>query len=136
MEPFFWKESYNTGIKQIDRDHRNIVEMANALYNTIHSDNGGRSAILQNCQKIVDFTEEHFSREEKYMAASDFPGMEEHKIEHDRLKEEARKLLLRFELDTPGSATGLYYVLREMFIEHIPELDKVFGEYYLSKAKK
>lgn len=135
MEPFFWKQSYDTGLKQLDRDHRAILELANALYNTIHNE-AGRAAVLQSCQKIVEFTEEHFSREEKYMEVSDYNRAEEHKLEHGRLKEEARRLLLRLELDNPGGATGLYRVLQELFLEYIPEYDKPFGEYYLSRSKK
>lgn len=135
MEPFFWKPSYDTGLKQIDRDHHAILELANTLYNAINSD-AGRAAVLQSCQKIVDFTEEHFSREEKYMEASGYSRIEEHKLEHARLKEEARRLLLRLELDSLGGATGLYHVLREMFIEHIPQCDQPFGEFYLSRTKE
>lgn len=135
MEPFFWKQSYETGLKQIDRDHHTILELANTLYNAIQSDTG-RTTVLQSCQKIVDFTEEHFGREEKYMEASGYSRIEEHKLEHDRLKDEARQLLLRLELDSPGSATGIYHVLREMFIEHIPQYDQPFGAFYLSRGKE
>jgi len=133
MEPFFWKLSYDTGLKQIDRDHRMILELANALYTAMHS-GAGRAAVLRSCQQIVAFTEEHFSREEQYMKVSGYHRAEEHKQEHARLKEETRGLLLRLELDSPDSATGLYQVLRELFIEHIPECDKPFGEYYLARS--
>lgn len=135
MEPFFWKQSYETGLKQIDRDHHTILELANNLYNAIHGD-AGRAAVLQSCQRIVEFTEEHFAREEKYMEACGYARIEQHRLEHDRLKDEARRLLLRLELDSPGSATGLYHVLREMFIEHIPECDQPFGAFYLSRSNK
>ena len=135
MEPFFWKQTYETGLKQIDRDHHTILELANTLYNAMQSD-AGRAAVLQSCQKIVDFTEEHFAREEKYMEACGYSRIEEHKLEHARLKDEARRLLLRLELDSPGSATGIYHVLREMFIEHIPACDQPFGMFYLSRGKE
>jgi hemerythrin len=135
MEPFFWKQSYDTGLKQIDRDHRTILELANTLYNAIHNDDG-RAAVLQSCRDIVEFTEKHFALEEQYMATSAYAETEAHALEHGRLKEEARRLLLRLELDTPGSATGLYHVLRELFIEHIPEWDKPFCAYYLSRRKE
>lgn len=135
MEPFFWKQTYETGLKQIDRDHHTILELANTLYNAMHSD-AGHAAVLQSCQKIVDFTEEHFAREEKYMEACGYSRIEEHRLEHDRLKDEARRLLLRLELDSPGSATGIYHVLREMFIEHIPLCDQPFGAFYLSRGKE
>jgi len=135
MEPFFWKQTYETGLKQIDRDHRTILELANTLYNAIHND-AGRAAVLQSCQKIVDYTEEHFAREEKYMEACGYSRIEEHKLEHARLKDEARRLLLRLELDSSGSATGIYHVLREMFIEHIPAYDHPFGIFYLSRDKE
>lgn len=135
MEPFFWKPAYDTGLKQIDRDHHMILELANHLYHAIHSD-ADRTAVLQSCVRIVEFTEEHFAREEKYMEVSGFDRIEEHKLEHARLKEEARCLLLRLQLDSPGSATGLYHVLREMFIEHIPDWDKPFGDYYLARSNE
>jgi hemerythrin len=135
MEPFFWKQSYDTGLKQIDRDHRMILELANDLYTVTNSDTD-RAAVLRSCRKIVEFTEQHFSREEKYMQGCAYPGIEKHRQEHARLQEEAQRLLLRLEMNAPGSATGLYHVLRELFIEHIPEYDQPFGEYYLGQGKE
>ncbi|MDD2467580.1 MAG: hemerythrin family protein [Desulfobulbus sp.] len=131
-EPFFWKQTYETGLKQIDRDHRAILELANVLYSAIQDDKG-KEAIIRACQRILSYTVEHFAREEKYMEASDFPDTEDHKAEHARLIEEARELMLRIKLDVPGGTTEIYHVLKSIFIDHVPEYDMPFADYFLAR---
>lgn len=133
MESLYGLNSLRTGIVQIDRDHEAILALVTAFYAAIH-DKKDHPLIVDFCSKLVETTEEHFRQEEAYMERAGFPGLGEHKCEHDRLTEEARGFLMKIEHETPGADIGLYYVLRELFVAHILEYDKEFGVYYMQRA--
>ena len=129
METFVWKKSYITGIAQIDREHHHILEQIEAMYAAVKS--GAKSdTIAQICRELVHSTELHFSNEEKYMERVNYQYIEEHRHEHHRLMEEARQFLWRIEQNIPGSNTGIFHILRELFLEHIIGDDKQFGAMY------
>lgn len=80
-----WRDAYNTGVDQFDEEHHKLVELINTMYGAVR-DGLGKEVVVKACEELVAYTGYHFSNEEQALAAINYPGLAEHKVEHDSLK--------------------------------------------------
>jgi hemerythrin-like metal-binding protein len=82
-----WNPSYVLGIPSIDADHLWIVNKINELHDLLHGDQV--KDIDLKVKSLLDllneYTQEHFKREEKWMACNHCPLREKHAIVHLQL---------------------------------------------------
>lgn len=83
---FEWRPEFETGIRIIDGDHKQLFDLAKAL--------NDQAALKQPApdlapliDRLVTYVDEHFAREERIMAGGGFPGFDAHVEEHRRATE-------------------------------------------------
>ncbi len=80
-----WKSDYETGVAFIDEQHEKLFEIGNRAFdllkNNIYVDKYDK--IVDIIQELKDYTEFHFSSEEKYLLETGYKGFFAHKVEHD-----------------------------------------------------
>jgi hemerythrin len=123
-----WRDSYNTGVDQFDRDHHKIVELIDTMFVAIR-DKAGKEVTQSACNDVLSYAEYHFNNEEKAMKAADYPDIAEHIAEHERLTAEAKKLQTIIAGSFPEGANEFYHFLREWLINHIQVCDKKYAPY-------
>jgi len=79
-----WLDSDSVGIEDIDKDHQRLVLLANALVKSAFEGEKDKF-LVQGLSELLMFTEEHFTREEKYLEQMAVPTLLEHKLQHKRL---------------------------------------------------
>lgn len=81
MSPMRWTEAMSVGVAELDADHRVLIRIINHL-----AENAGkaeRAKVLRQCLiALRRYAEFHFAREERVMAACDYPEMDHHSGEH------------------------------------------------------
>lgn len=123
-----WKDGYNTGVAQFDREHHKIVELIDLMFHAIR-DKSEKEVVEKVCDDILAYTLYHFDNEERAMERVNFPELAEHAAEHARLKEEAGKLKQVICDHFPQGTNELYRFLREWLVEHIEGCDKKYAPY-------
>jgi hemerythrin len=90
-----WDPKLETGFKDIDEQHRRIIERLSTLLEAIEE---GRSpeVVVKLSDFLLDYTSRHFSTEEAIMKALDYPKFEEHKKHHDDFTIEMVKIMSAF----------------------------------------
>ena len=118
-----WSETYETGIPRIDVQHRDLLQTINRLHECVHA-GAGPEKILSTLTFLIEYAETHFREEETLMQKSDFPGLEEHRNEHQSF---ASKVIgFRAQLQTEGSnlhPADLILFIVGWFSAHIMETD-------------
>ena len=66
MAQFSWTDDLYTGSTLIDGDHRKLIGLVNALFETMESVQGN-ARMSSAMNDLIAYTEEHFGREEKEM---------------------------------------------------------------------
>jgi len=132
MSVIKWRDAYNTGIAQFDKEHHKLVELVDTMYGAIRNGHG-KEVAEKACTELVAYTIYHFDNEELAMAEVDYPELTEHKAEHEQLKKEAQGFQSRISTGFPDGATELYHFLRDWLINHIQESDKKYGLYMQSR---
>jgi len=115
---FNWKQSLSVNIKEIDDQHKKLIELINRLYDAFmkkdHED-----VIGEILNELKDYTNYHFSAEEKYFVIYGYSGMHDHIAGHL----EFVKKINEFEKDLKSNSSALTYkmmnFLREWLQKHI-----------------
>lgn len=98
-----WSDQYKTGVRVIDNDHKLLFDLTEGLVACAEGNiNGGSMGEI--IDRLVTYANEHFAREEQFMANCGYPALEDHIAEHRRAADEI-------------------YGIRQLFRSHPEELD-------------
>ncbi len=87
--------------------------------------------------KLKEYTENHFSLEEKYMEELNFPGRAAHIESHNRFREEIRELLGDGTLEPDAVFRDIIATfLTEWLTRHVFGIDKELERFILHSASK
>lgn len=84
-----WKEEYNIGVEDIDRDHQRLFKIINRLFTFREEEDEKKSQWA--CREGIKFFKEHamkhFTDEENYMASIQYGGLKMHQHIHKGFRE-------------------------------------------------
>ena len=130
---FEWNERYSVGIPSIDAQHQTLFGMAADLHAAMSSGQG-KAASGRILDRLVRYTASHFAHEERLMRQHDFPGLVQHKAQHDALT----KQVLQFQSDLQsGRATitvQLLQFLKSWLVGHIEGSDQQYAPFLKDRA--
>lgn len=120
-----WKPFYDVGHRQLDDQHREIVNIINELYSAIQEDRD-RAALRPVLDRLVDCTERHFEYEEELLEEVGYPDLEQHKAIHDSMRRKTVELREKL-----GLAVGREQLafLKSWWASHIQRQDKPYSAY-------
>ncbi|MDR1957023.1 MAG: bacteriohemerythrin [Treponema sp.] len=125
-----WKDSYSVGIPKIDAQHQELVQLTARLYDAcLSGTETARFYFKQAMHDIVQYVNFHFSAEEKLMERIGFPGLPEHKRQHEAFVKKVLEDVKKFESGKAIVPNIFARFLRDWILTHIAEVDKEYGEY-------
>lgn len=113
-----WHPSYACGVDAIDRDHIALFAYADDLLNAI----AFAQPHAQLCEKVdfvVHEVEQHFLREEAFLAHRDWPGVEDHREQHRHLLHKARALAQNFRLQAVDAGAVFEFLAQDLIAKHM-----------------
>lgn len=134
---FKWKDRFNTGIEEIDNQHKRLFEIGSELFELASLDDGvdHYDEIVRLIDDLKDYTKYHFNFEEEYMEKFNYSDIDNHKREHqkfiDKLNEtqskdidmEQKQVILdmiEFIISwVSGHIVGTDFKYRDLFIEKL-----------------
>lgn len=126
---FQWEDSYKIGIQEVDEQHKELVNILNALHNAIVN-HRAKEASRRILDQLAEYTRTHFMLEESLMRVTHYPGFDIHKKQHEDLIKQVVELQEKL---TSGKATitfELLHFLKGWLTQHINESDRRFGAYF------
>jgi len=128
-----WNDKLSVGVKVIDDDHKQLVGLANQLYDAIAAKRGKQEleAILNG---LVDYTTFHFTREEELFAKTSYPDAARHKVQHDDLTRQVLQIQARYHAGSTALTLEVMVFLKDWLYDHILGSDLEFGPYLNSKG--
>lgn len=118
-----WRKEFETGVADVDHEHRELVDLINRLHESIV---GGA-----NSSRIAEFLGEvfariaaHFALEESIMRKHTYDEYDAHKAEHEKLLDEIRDIMdAQQDSPSPAYAEGLSITVRDWFVNHFKSKD-------------
>lgn len=127
--PFLdWLPTYNVGHKNIDNQHREIVDMVNRLHNSI-LENRVNEEVARVLVDLMNYTKYHFDEEENVMYDNGYPLLKEHIKIHRDLINRIGGYLIKLRSGQKVSVFQLIGFLREWLVKHILDEDMRYKPY-------
>jgi hemerythrin-like metal-binding protein len=118
-----WKGEFTIGIPAVDYEHREMIELINELYEEIVRPGASKAAVAEFLGEINLSIGAHFALEEKEMRDRRYDQLAAHKADHERLLDEIRDLMDRYEDDQNFSEQELAHRLSAWFVIHFGSHD-------------
>lgn len=119
-----WSDDLNTDIREIDDQHKQLVEYVNELYDAIVHNN--RKSVGFVLEQLIDYTQFHFSFEEEVMQIHEYEYMIPHKRIHDLFVKRVGHYKERFD-SGEDIAVELHQLLKRWLVNHIAHDDQNYA---------
>lgn len=127
MPLFVWKKDYSVGVELLDEHHKNLFRIFNSLYeNTMHSKEV--EYVLPIIDELQEYTEYHFSAEEKHMREQGFSETDDHILKHRDFVERIKSLYFQYRDDDLEVTIELIVVLGNWLLHHVLEEDRKYSK--------
>lgn len=126
-----WSDELSCNVKEIDEQHKRLVDMVNELHQAMLGKQG-QKALASIIGQMMDYTSYHFATEEKYMALFHYPGFQSHNAEHEEFVRQVTKFQQQFEAGRLGLSIDVLRYLSSWLLNHILGSDKAFGPFFNS----
>ncbi|MBU8869642.1 MAG: bacteriohemerythrin [Gemmatimonadales bacterium] len=128
-----WTGEFSVGIKSLDEQHQNLVEIINK-FDEARRRGKGSKVMGQILNEILGYTQEHFAFEEKLLEKTDFPGRKLHQSQHRQLLQKVERLQHDF-LNEDRRITAETSELFDYWLtSHILKHDKEYSEHLQKSA--
>jgi len=127
-----WHDSYSVGIKLIDEQHMELINLTNRLFVAcMEGQERSRNTFLDVIHETVDYVGYHFGTEEMMMGKVNYPEFSHHKNEHANFVLEVFSKVEDFKAGKILAPLSFVYFLRDWVLNHIAMSDKKLGAYLL-----
>ena len=135
MKKIQWSNDMSIGVELVDEQHKMLIQHLHDLTNAIESHHSVNQ-IVKTLDFLIEYTNFHFSEEEKHMSETNYPGLEHQKIKHEEFKTTLNDLVEYFNEDgaTHQLADSIDTLLINWLIKHICVVDLEFGTFLKEKG--
>jgi len=136
MSLLTWGPMFSVGVKEIDDQHKVLIDLANRLNDQMGAGNGGKAVLDKVFNELVAYTVSHFAMEERLMAKHNYTASAKHMDEHKKLVATVADLKKKHEQGENVLTSQVMTFLRDWLTKHILNTDKAFGRELNQKGVK
>ena len=126
MFSFSWKRRYSVGVKDMDKQHQDIMDRLNELHEQMM---GGKvnEAVAPLISGLVSLAAEHFAAEERLLESTQFPGLANHRAKHQELSQKVEEFIARHEIGDKAAYSQFMYFVRDWMTKHMEQEDQAYA---------
>jgi len=128
MAYFEWDSRLETGIDEIDEQHRALFALANDLHDAIEADRD-RDLVENAVYALSEYVTQHFADEEALMERAAYPAIAEHRLLHHDLTAETLRIATRYFSGDDLLPTELAPFVASWLTQHIREVDTLVASH-------
>lgn len=120
-----WKDHYSIGYKDIDAQHRVLLDLLNELIDLI--DLGGPPEQVSSIfRRLCDYALLHFSNEERYLKTAGYPDLGAQETNHATFVHQLLAFNEAYDASDPRLLAETRSFLRHWFLDHILNTDMAY----------
>ena len=123
-----WSEKLSVGVKAVDDQHTVLFDTINELHAAMMKGQA-RTIVGELLCKLLLYTRNHFSDEEKMLEDANYPGLAVHQIKHRALTKQVEEYIARFQKGDLTLSNELASFLSDWLKTHILSVDQSYGPY-------
>jgi len=130
---FPWRKEFELNIREMDKQHRELVSIINSLQEAINQGLGS-DKLANVLEDLLAYTNFHFAAEEKLLKKHAYPGYVEHKRKHGAMREKVESLIADYNRGKVAMTFSVLKFLQDWLSKHIMGTDKNYAEYLNKKG--
>ncbi len=135
MPMLTWNDRLSVNIKEIDDQHKKLVDMVNKLQESMKS--GKTESVLMGIvAEMKQYAASHFSTEEKHMKTHGYPDYANHKTEHDKFVAKVLQVEKDCKSGKCAMSMDILNFLSTWLVNHIKGTDKKYAPYLNARGVK
>jgi hemerythrin len=132
MRTIEWQDDYTVGVKELDDQHRCLLNTINTLLEE-QGDKYEAAKFSPALSSLIYYAYTHFATEERYLLQVHFPDLKQHVLEHIDFIMKTLGLALRVESGGDETRIELLRYLKEWYSSHVLGTDRHFIPFLASK---
>ena len=128
-----WNEKLSVNVKEIDLQHKKLVDMINELNDAMRQGKG-RDVLGKIINSLIEYAAIHFRTEEKYFVRFGYPDTEKHKQEHAAFVKKVADFKSGFEKGRLSVTLEVMRFLSDWLRNHIMKSDKKYSPLFNAKG--
>lgn len=128
-----WNVNYSVNIKEIDEQHKRLIDLINDLHDAMKIGQG-KDAMGNVLNELADYTLYHFGTEEKLFERYKYLELPEHKKQHDDLTKQVLDLKAKLDKGQSLVTVEIMGFLKDWLNNHILKSDKKYGAFLNGKG--
>ncbi len=128
-----WSDELAVRTKEIDDQHKRLIDLLNRLFDAMKQGKG-RDALSPVLDERAQYTVYHFGTEEGLFREYGYPDAETHKAEHDAFARRVIDFQQAFEAGNKPITVDVLQFLTDWLQHHITQIDKKFGLFLKDKG--
>jgi len=133
MAFFEWKDSYSVGVKEMDNQHKVLIDLINQLH-TAMSSGKGSTVSGPIITEMVRYTKFHFGAEEQLMTKHGYPGLLSQKAEHLKFTNQAIDYQNQLNSGAVSLSISILNFLKDWLTTHILGTDQKYSDFFNKKG--
>lgn len=119
-----WTDGLLVGVDSIDEDHQAFFRLADMLDDLTDSLDESLDLLVETAINILEeYVEGHFLREERALAAVNYPFLAEHIAAHDAFAKRAHEIAQEYRDGNRDVAKSITDIVRRWIVGHIRTMD-------------
>lgn len=123
MEFFKWDDKYLVGFQEVDNQHKIIFDILNQAYEAFMK-NEHEQKLDEIINKLFDYTDYHFSTEEKYFKQHPDDSIGLHREQHKLFIDKINSFKEQYYRDKRGVYYLIIKFIKDWFVNHINATDR------------
>ncbi len=130
-EKIKWNSKMKIGVKSIDKQHRQLIDITNRLIEDSSDDN-----VSEALREMVDFCDSHFKHEEKLMKEFGYPGFDHQHTSHREFMSKTLEFCTESMRNMEIAPSSIIIFLKEWLVDHILDEDQQLKHFFADKKVK
>ena len=127
-----WTQDLEIGIKSIDDQHRQLINIINELHLAVEQ-NKGNETIIHMIDKLHQYADSHFRDEEAILEKHEYPDLEDHVLEHEEFIAKLDELKSKYLSSKEALTIHLRNYILAWFYHHIKINDMEYRRFLEQK---
>ena len=130
---FPWRNEFNLNVKEMDKQHRVLVGIISDLQDAVKNGEG-KVKLAEVLESLLAYTDKHFAAEEKLMKKHGYPGYNEHKSKHIKMRGKVLSLIEDYNDGRVTISFSVLTFLQNWLSKHIMGTDMKYAAYLNKKG--
>lgn len=122
-----WKPQYSVNHSGLDAQHKELFRLAAQVYG-LDASAATKTKIRELLHGFYGYMQKHFTEEEAYMEAIGYPGIQEHRTQHQEIIDSLNGIIKKSH-DLKEIRSSMRMMVRVWLVEHIMQHDMQYEKW-------